>query len=132
MNSRRAFFQQAFAVVLVSAAPKTLFAQAATPDQNILRYETIRDVFNSLSEADRRVVQKEAKITGVYSGAVDGKFGPGTDLAIRALPKWIRENTSGRIIVEADTPVKLKKFLTEVARLEWSAWLYGEGGENDM
>jgi hypothetical protein len=131
MTTRRALFRSAVSALAAVAVPSVVLAQAATPDQNVLSSQTIRDVFNSLPERERRIVQAEALTAGLYTSTVDGKFGPNTELAIRALPKWIREMSYGEVIVEADTPAKLEKFLLEVGRGEWSMWLYGEGGEGE-
>lgn len=131
MTTRRALFRTAAAALAAVAVPSAVLAQAATPEQAVLSSETIRQVFNALSEKERRIVQAEAMTAGLYNATPDGKFGPKTELAIRALPKWIREMSSGEVIVKADTPEDLARFLGEVGRGEWSAWLYGEGGEGE-
>ena len=131
MTTRRALFRTAAAALAAVAVPSAVLAQAATPEQAVLSSETIRRVFNGLPERERRIVQAEAMTAGLYQGTPDGKFGPKTELAIRALPKWIREMSSGKIIVKADTPADLEHFLHEVGEGAWSAWLYGEGGEGE-
>jgi hypothetical protein len=131
MTTRRALFRSAAAAIAAVAVPAAALAQAATSDQNVLSSEAIRAVFEALPDRERRIVQAEALTAGLYTSTVDGKFGPGTELAIRKLPGWINEMSYGEITVSVGTPAELEKFLLEVGRGEWSAWLYGEGGEGE-
>lgn len=121
----------AAAIPVVAFVPSSAHAQAATSEQNVMSSSQIREVFNRLSSSERKMIQSEAAVVGMYTSAIDGKFGRGTETAIRALPKWIREMSSGKVIVKADTPTDLERFLREVARKEWSSWIYGEGGEGE-
>ena len=68
-------------VFLLSLA--ALAAAPALTAQQAARFNAValRRAFEALPEASRKKVQEELRTGGFYRGAVDGRYGPGTELS---------------------------------------------------
>lgn len=85
--------------------------------------------FDRLSAFERRNLQVELQMAGLYAASVDGSYGPSTRRAIVSAPNFLRDNSQGRVRVELVTLGDLETFLRDIATGEYSKWLYGEGDE---
>lgn len=107
------------AVVVALAAPALAEVSA--------RY--LPAAFEALDDSQRRAVQQELQTAGLYSGSIDGRYGPGTERALVAAVVRLGEDSG--IAVYLDTEGDAVSFMFTLADGGYAKWLYGEGDEND-
>lgn len=86
--------------------------------------------YSALGDADRRVVQQELALAGVYTGAVDGGVDGAIAQALAETPAFLERHTDDGITVPLDTAEDGARFVRELAAQEWSGFLYGTASEN--
>ncbi len=89
-------------------------------------------IFMQLPAKMRRDLQEELSFGGFYQGALDAAWGPGTRRGVIEAAQFLPQNSRGRIQPDLSHVRGVQTFMTGLARKEYSAWLYGEGEENDM
>lgn len=93
------------------------------------KLDYLRYAFEQLTYFERRSLQVELQMAGLYQATVDGAYGPSTRRAIVSAPNFIRDNSQGRVTIAVETVSDLENFLRQIAMGEYSRWLYGEGNE---
>lgn len=88
-------------------------------------------IFMQLPAQIRRDLQEELSWGGFYEGALDAAWGPGTRRGVIEAAQFLPQNSRGRIQPDLSSVAGAQRFMTGLARKEYSAWLYGEGEEND-
>jgi hypothetical protein len=86
--------------------------------------------FGALDDSQRRAVQHELQTAGFYGGAIDGRYGSGTEKALLQAVEHMQENSYG-LVVLLDTEADAVSFLFALAEGSYAKWLYGEGDESD-
>jgi hypothetical protein len=104
-------------------------ALAVTASPALAQEDPYRVAFERLSEQERRSFQVEVQMAGLYSGPIDGAFGPGTKRAMMAAPQFIVDNSYARYTFSINNIDEMEDFLRDVAAGKYSVWLYGEGEE---
>ena len=118
MNRRR------FLVLCAAVAAVPL--AAAAQDRRALRA-----AFDALPASGRRSVQDELAITGLYDGALDGRYGPRTERGLIAAAAHLTRNWSRLVWPDVSSPSGARAFVQELAARRLSTWLYGEGEDCD-
>jgi hypothetical protein len=91
--------------------------------------DMLKEEFNGLSDFERRNVQVELQIAGLYTSSIDGGWGPGTQRALLSAPGFIHDQSYGRVSVPFSTRTEVQTFMKQIAKGEYSQWFYGEGEE---
>lgn len=78
--------------------------------------------FAELDEAGRRAVQQELQAAGFYRGAIDGRYGPGTESALVRAATRLQEESFG-LSVFLDTEADAISFLFALAEGSYAEWL---------
>ncbi|MFZ1471052.1 MAG: peptidoglycan-binding domain-containing protein [Paracoccaceae bacterium] len=120
---RRAFLLSLASLALAPA----LGAQEAAPFNAV----ALRRAFDALPAASRKKAQEELQIAGLYHGALDGRYGPGTERALAAGAGFIAFNSRNTVVPDLLTDAGIAAFLGALGTGGMAAYLYGEGDECD-
>lgn len=120
MLTRRALFTGLTALSLTSFAALPASAQEADP---------FEWAFKQLSENERRNLQVELQMAGLYTANVDGKWGPSTRNAIVNTPNYLKNASGGTMTVQLETYGDVTNLLRDIAQGNLSYLLYREGSE---
>lgn len=113
----------ALALAMAAAAP----ARAEGP----VNLALVQAGFEALPDAQRRQIQELAATTGLYGGAIDGRYGPGTQGAVVGLvPILEGASYDNRFVFDLASPQGVAAFY-QVLLTDGPAWAYGEGEECD-
>ena len=85
--------------------------------------------FGALSDTDRRTVQEELSLAGLYSGRIDGQGGARTRSALLASLAFLHDNSYGRVTIPLTGPADAEAYLQALSHRAHSGYLYGEGEE---
>lgn len=91
----------------------------------------LRDAYLSLSRQAQMTVQNELTLSGFLGGEVGGGFTDDLADALENAAGFLQENSNGRIVVDLSSAQGASNYMLQLASLELSAWLYGEGAEAD-
>ena len=118
-------------VFLLSLA--ALAAAPALTAQQAARFNAValRRAFEALPEASRKKVQEELRTGGFYRGAVDGRYGPGTEEALAAAAGFIIFNSRETVQLDRLTEPGTTAYLDGLVTGALAGYLYGEGNECD-
>lgn len=118
MITRRTLISSLAAIGALTAAPA--MAQDADP---------FEWAFSQLTEMERRNVQVELQMAGLYTANVDGDWGPSTRRAIVNAPNYINAQSGDDTTVVLETYGDVTTLLKEIAQGQWSHLLYRESNE---
>ncbi|MCB6178666.1 peptidoglycan-binding protein [Rhodobacter sp. Har01] len=125
----RLVFLRSFALACAAATlclPSLGTGPAAAQDRAALQ-----QALEGLSAIGRTTAQTELRFAGVYQGAIDGRYGRGTEAALIAGAAFMRDNSRGKVVVDLTNAAEASAYVRGLAEGAHSAWLYGEGGECD-
>jgi peptidoglycan hydrolase-like protein with peptidoglycan-binding domain len=116
---RRAFLTTLPAALLLSSGA---LRAAGTP---------LQAAFDGFSDSARREVQSRLQAAGFYQGTIDGRYGPGTEAALRETAAFIDYNSYGKVKPDIGSDDGARAYLRALADGTHDKWLWGEGGEGD-
>lgn len=118
MLTRRSLFSGLVATAALMSTP--LIAQEADPFQW---------AFEQLSLNEKRNLQVELQMAGLYTANVDGAWGPSTRRAIVGTPMYLKRASGGEIEIQLETFGDVETMIRDVASGKWSYLLYREDYE---
>lgn len=83
----------------------------------------IEQVFEQLTSSERRNLQAQLFVAGLYRARIDGRYGLSTRRAILLALYRIRETSQGRISVDLTATNELEEFMRNLAKGAYSRWL---------
>ena len=117
--NRRVFLASMASAALVSATAGRAAGNA------------LQSAFESLSGGGRQRVQAKLSEAGFYQGAVDGRYGRGTDAALRNAAAFVADNSYGKVRPDLASAGGAGAFVAGIAAGDYDAWFWGEGGETE-
>ncbi|MBU2959197.1 peptidoglycan-binding protein [Paracoccus sp. 1_MG-2023] len=106
-------------------------AALAVPSVSMAQANPLQSSFEKLADRDRRAAQEQLQTGGFYTGAIDGRYGRGTQSGLINAAEFIYENSYRKVRFDLSSPAGTQGYLTALARGDLGKYLFGEGDEAD-